>query len=219
MIEAVIFDMDGLLIDSEPVWREVEIELFNGLGVPLNEQNAAETMGLRADEVVRYWHQRHPWDNPAPEAVTEKLLDRMVEAVSARDIALPGVQEVFGAVEAAGLPAAIASSSPSRLIQAAIHRLAIRDRLQIIQSAEHEPYGKPHPGVYIKTAERLGVQPEQCLAFEDSANGVLSAKAARMKCIAIPEEISRHHPNFHIADKILHSLLEFDEGVLQELSA
>ncbi|HVV66840.1 MAG TPA: hexitol phosphatase HxpB [Candidatus Saccharimonadales bacterium] len=219
MIEAVIFDMDGLLVDSEPVWREVEVELFNELGVPLNEQNAAETMGLRADEVVQYWYQRYPWQTPSTESVTENLLDRMVEEVSARDIALPGVQKAFEVVEEAGLPAAIASSSPSRLIYAAIHRLAITDRLQVIQSAEHEPYGKPHPGVYIKAAENLGVHPERCLAFEDSPNGALSAKAAKMKCIAIPEEIARGHANFSIADKVLGSLLEFDASVLEELSA
>lgn len=218
MVEAAIFDMDGLLIDSEPVWREVEVELFNELGVPLTEELAAETMGLRADEVVSHWYDRHPWDSPSPEAVSEALIDRMVEEVSTRDIALPGAHAAFDVVEEAGLPAAIASSSPSRLIEAAIGNLGLTSRLAVVQSAEHEPFGKPHPGVYIKTAQKLGVAPSLCLTFEDSPNGILAAKAAKMKCIAVPEEIMRDNPVISIADKILYSLVQFDRAVLFDIA-
>lgn len=211
--------MDGLLIDSEKVWREVEVELFNEVGVPLTEQMCTETLGLRTDEVVRYWHHRYPWDKPSQKEVTDRLNDRMVEELSVRDIALPGVQEALEVCEQLDLPLAIASSSPLRLIKAGIKHLGIADRLQAIESAEHEVYGKPHPAVYIKTAEKLGVHPEHCLAFEDSPNGVLAAKAAKMKCIAIPDAIMKGHPNYAIADKVLGSLLEFNTKVFDELNA
>lgn len=217
MIEAVIFDMDGLLINSEPVWREVEISLFEELGISLTDEQAAETMGKRADEVVGYWYERFPWETPDPAEVSEELIDRMVGEVAVRDIALPGVPEAFDAAEAAGLPTAIASSSPTRLIRAAIGPLEIEHRLQVIRSAENEPFGKPHPGVYQKTAEQLGVAPTRCLALEDSVNGVRAAKAAGMLCLAIPEEIMRGHRDYHIADKILGSLTEFNEATLVEL--
>lgn len=219
MIEAMIFDMDGLLINSEPVWREVEIDLFEELGISLTDEQAAETMGRRADEVVGYWYERYPWEAPDPAEVSEELINRMVGEVAVRDIALPGVREAFDTAEAAGLPTAIASSSPARLIRAAIGPLGIEHRLQVIQSAEHEPLGKPHPGVYLKTAERLGIAPARCLALEDSVNGVRAAKAAGMLCFAIPEEIMRGHPDYSVADKVLGSLTEFNGATLVELSS
>lgn len=217
MIKAVIFDMDGLLIDSEPVWEEVELEIFTRVGVPLTPAMTRQTMGLRSDEVVKYWHNKYPWRTPAQKTVDEELIAAMVHLLSVRDVARPGVNHVVTAIERLGLPMAIASSSPLKLIKAAIHKLGIDHKLQVIQSAEHEPYGKPHPGVYITTAEKLGIHPEFCLAFEDSPNGVLAAKAAKMKCIAVPDEKMRSSPMFVIADAILDSLNDFRPSLLQEL--
>lgn len=217
MIKAVIFDMDGLLVDSEPVWQEVEIELFQALGVPVDMSNVTETMGMRADEVVNYWFRRHPWSSQSPHDTSNDLIDRMVEEVSRRKIALPGVMEAFEAVEEAGLPAAIASSSPDRLIQAAIGNLGIESQLSVIQSAEHEPYGKPHPGVYISTAVKLDITPEHCLAVEDSPNGILAAKSAKMQCVAVPAEDMRSHAVYGIVERVLPSLTEFDSELLAQL--
>jgi beta-phosphoglucomutase-like phosphatase (HAD superfamily) len=218
MIQAVIFDMDGLLIDSEPIWQETEVALFRSVGIPVTLAMSTQTMGLRSDEVVRYWHHRYPWKTPSQTSVATDLIDRMVMALEAADIAMPGVQEAFAVVAAAGLPIAIASSSPIRLIHAAIKNLGIADKLQEVQSAEHEEYGKPHPGVYIRTAKKLGVAPEHCLAFEDSINGVIAAKAAKMHCIAIPDPAMRSHKAYGIADLILDSLDEFTPAVLKNLS-
>ncbi len=217
MIQAIIFDMDGLLIDSEPVWVEAEIEVFSKVGVPLTPEMTKQTMGLRSDEVVRHWHQRFPWDEPSQKAVDEELIQTMVTLLGANDIARPGVQEIIALFEKLELPMAIASSSPRRLINAAIHKLAIDHKMKVIHSAEHEPYGKPHPGVYISAAEKLGVNPEYCLAFEDSPNGILAAKAAKMKCIAVPDEKMQDSKVFGIADRVLASLRDFTPAILKEL--
>ena len=92
MIRAAIFDMDGLLIDSEPFWREVEIEVFGGVGVPLTEAMCHQTTGLRIDDVVAHWHRRHPWEDPSPAVVQERIVSRMVETIAARGEAKRGVE-------------------------------------------------------------------------------------------------------------------------------
>lgn len=209
--------MDGLLIDSEPNWEDAEIEIFAKVGVPLTREMTKQTMGLRSDEVVRYWHHRFPWGEPSQKAVDEELIKKVVELLKTQEIALPGVHKAIALFEQLKLPMAIASSSPRIVINAAIQNLKIDHKMEVIQSAEHEPYGKPHPGVYITTAEKLGVHPEFCLAFEDSPNGVLAAKAAKMKCIAVPDKKMKGSKVFGIADKVLGSLEEFELSTLKTI--
>jgi len=215
MIEAVIFDMDGLLIDSEPLWQEAEVQIFGNVGVPLTLDMTPQTMGLRTDEVVSYWHKRFPWDTPTQQEVGRQLDETVSELIRQKGIAKEGVQQAISICESAGLPIAIASSSPMLLITTVLEKLGIANKIKAIHSAHDEAYGKPHPAVYISTAEALGIHPDHCLTFEDSANGVLSAKAAKMKCIAIPEPESRNDKRFGIADIILHSLLDFTPEMLK----
>jgi sugar-phosphatase len=214
MVRAVIFDMDGLLIDSEPLWRLAEVEVFNPLGVPLTDELALTTMGLRTDEVVEHWFARYSWRGPSLKEVEARVDARVIELVRERGAPLPGAREVVSLLRERGYPLAIASSSTSELIAAVVHQLGLASSFQVLQSAEHEPYGKPHPGVYIAAANALGVAPAECLAFEDSANGVIAAKAARMRCIAVPEPPVRHDRRFCIADAVLDSLNEFDPDLL-----
>lgn len=216
MIDAVIFDMDGLLIDSEPLWRIAEIDVFTPIGVPLTEEMAISTMGMRTDEVVTHWYAQYPWLDPSLKEVEARITSRVIELVGERGEALPGVHELIAALRARSLPLAIASSSASEIIAAVIEQIGLAGIFDVVQSAEHEPYGKPHPGVYLAAANALGVAPTACLAFEDSANGVLAAKAARMRCIAVPAPIVRDDRRFCIADAILNSLTEFKLEMLDQ---
>lgn len=202
---AAIFDLDGLLVDSEPLWRKVEIEVFGAVGVGLTEADCVETTGLRIDEVVAHWFTRHPWLGPSPAVVTERIVDAMVLRAPREAPRKPGVHHAIGLCEAAGLRCAVASSSPERLIHAVLSGLGVRERFEVVLSAEHETYGKPHPAVFLTTAARLGVPPTECLVFEDSVNGLIAAKAARMKCIVVPEH---DDPRFALADRRLRSLEE-----------
>lgn len=209
-IRAVIFDMDGLLVDSEPAWRAAEIEVFGALGLHLTEAQCAETTGIRIDEVVRLRRAQRPWPD-ADEDVIARIIDRMVAEMSSNPHPKPGVRHALDFVRAKGLAVAIASSSPWRLIHAVVEALDLD--IETIYSAEDEPLGKPHPGVYLETARRLGVPPLACVALEDSLPGLIAAKAARMRCVAVPEPPNDTDPRFALADVVLPTLGALDDDV------
>jgi sugar-phosphatase len=203
----VIFDMDGILIDSEPLWRIAEVEALNAAGVPITLEDAVETTGLRTDEVVEHWYARSPWDTLPKKEVEARIITRVIALVRERGGPMPGALAALDLL-GAHYPLAVASSSASEIIAAVLETLGIGGRFVITQSAEHEPFGKPHPGVYIEAARRLNIAPWRCLAIEDSPNGVIAAKAARMTCIAIPDPALRDDRRFNAADIVLRSLAD-----------
>jgi mannitol-1-/sugar-/sorbitol-6-/2-deoxyglucose-6-phosphatase len=217
-LSAAIFDVDGLLIDSEPLWHRTEVEVFAGLGIELTHEMCLEVTGLRVDEAVAHWLARTGRQVDDTAAVAERLVDAMVERVRAEGRALDGGAQAIAACHAMGLPVAVASSSPERLIDAALDRLGLGDVLPIRVSAQREPYGKPHPAVILTCAARLGVPPRRCLVFEDSLNGVIAAKAARAVCVAVPAAFEAHDPRFALADRVLGSLTEVDRPLLESLA-
>lgn len=219
-IQAVIFDLDGLLIDSEPLWREGESRIFKGLGMPVEPDDIRATMGMRLDESVAYWHGRSPWGGELSQADVMALIeDEMVRLISERGEALPGARAAVALARELGLKTAIASSSTVPVVEAALARLDIRQYVPVVRSAAGEPYGKPHPAVYLTTAGLLDVAPTACLAFEDSIAGTIAAKAARMTCIAVPDEQTRQRREFGIADRLLTSLTEVDQAFYRQFMA
>lgn len=209
--------MDGLLIDTEPIWRRAELAVFSAVGLHLTENELMQTMGVRVAEVVALWHGRHPWGGPTIEEVTRRIVQGVIEHVRTEGEPLPGVREALETVRAAGLPIAIASSSSEELIHAVVDRLGIRTYVDAICSADRQPEGKPHPAVYLAAARQLGVPPESCLALEDSPNGVLSARAAGMFCIAVPDPHLVNDPRMDEAQLRLTSLEAFTPRLLRQL--
>lgn len=207
-IKAAIFDMDGLIIDSEPLWRNAEISAFGSVGVALDENSARETTGMRCDEVVAHWFNKYPWQNPTRKEVERIILDKMVLAIKEKGKALPGIHETLGFFRSNSLPIGIASSSPQRIINTVVDKFEIGKYLSLVHSADDEEFGKPHPGVFIGAAKRMNIRPMNCLVFEDSINGIIAAKAARMKCIAVPAIENFDNPKIQIADFKVRSLEE-----------
>jgi sugar-phosphatase len=198
MIEAAIFDMDGLLIDSEPFWRKAEIMVFGTVGISLTEDDCRETMGYRLNEVVDLWHSRKPWDTKSKEEVENEILLAVKEMIEKEGKPLKGVLETIEMIKDMGLKLAIASSSAMILIEATVKRLGIAEVFEVLHSAQFEKFGKPHPDVFIHTAHKMGVRTENCLVFEDSFHGMVAGLAAKMKVVAVPEEPSTKFGAAHL---------------------
>ena len=213
---AAIFDMDGLLVDSEPLWHVAELEILGDLGVPLDRTGTRQTKGMFVAEVVDHWHEQFPWSAPARPEVVDQILDRVGELTIERGKILPGALDVVSAMAERG-PVALASSTPRRLIDVVLSHIGLSDAFAAICSAEDEDWGKPHPAVFLSAAAAVGVIPQRCVVFEDSPAGVLAAKAGRMVCVAVPEASERDVPARGIADIVLHSLVELDHDRLDAL--
>jgi sugar-phosphatase len=226
--------MDGLLIDTEPVWRTAEKEVFAELGIELTEADVLDTTGVRVDELVAAFLPRRPpsagpsppgssppGPSPAgpsppgssPPEVADRITDLVADYVRREGEPMPGVPEAIALFGRLGLRLAIASSSPIRLIDAVCARLNLD--IDVRCSALDEPHGKPAPDVYLAAARRLGLSPAGCLAVEDSPAGVLAAKDAGMTCVAVPDPLLTGDPRYRRADLVLPSLTELTEPLLR----
>jgi HAD superfamily hydrolase (TIGR01509 family) len=211
-ITGVVLDMDGLLIDTEPVWRTAEKEVFANLGIELTEADLLDSTGVRIDELAAV---RLPLDGPRPAEVADRITNHVVDYVSRAGEPMPGVPEAIALFGRSGLRLAIASSSPERLIDAVCTRLRLD--IDVRCSALDEAHGKPAPDVYLAAARRLRLSPARCLAVEDSPAGVVSAKAAGLTCVAVPDPLLTGDPRYRRADLVLPSLTELTEPLLRTL--
>ena len=202
--------MDGVLIDSEPLWKIAEVEGFGKVGLDLTHTDCEETVGLRIDEVVKMWHTKVGWKNKALKEVEEDIINILIREIKANPKPLDGVLESLEAVKSADLKIGLATSSANRILEVVLQELKIDNYFDAVHSAEHETHGKPHPAVFLSAAEKLVVDPSDCLVIEDSLNGVIAAKAARMKVIAVPEKSHQFDERLKVADKIIPSLKDFD---------
>lgn len=210
-IEAVVFDMDGLLIDSEPIWQNSEMQIFGRYGLELSRSDCMQTMGLRIDEVVEYWKKNRNFHPPVSDSqVVQEVLQEVKHQIQRGGQAMPGAVELVDRLS--GMPLAVASSSYPEIIEAALKRLEIHSLFQVIHSAQQEKLGKPAPDVYLTACQQLKLSPDQCLAIEDSPGGVKSALAAGMWVMAVPEESHLDHPEIQKAHLVLNSLEEASFG-------
>lgn len=214
MLAAVIFDMDGVLIDSEPFWQRAQMAVFSELGHFHTEEDCNSTIGVRIDQLVAHWYRIRPWSGPSQEEVVQRILDQVIALILQEGQPKAGVLEALALMEARGLKIGLATSSPFAMVDAVLGKLGIRDRFLAVHSAEVERFGKPHPDVYIHAAEKLGVLPVQCLAIEDSFTGLLAAKAASMQALIVPDPALVGDPRLAIADHQLSSLAELDADML-----
>lgn len=208
-IEAVIFDMDGVLIDSEPLWKIAEVTVFTKLGLSLVANDFEQTVGLRIDQVVEYWRNRFPWTQDiSTDEVVGEIVTLVSQLVAEKGEALPGVLDILKWLKTNNIKLGVGTSSYMKIVDAVMTKLNVTDYFEVIHSAEHEKYGKPHPAVYLTCAEKLNVNPNKCVVIEDSFNGLLAAKAASMATIVVPDKSNTPHPHLIIADCVAESLDE-----------
>jgi len=198
-IRAIIFDMDGVLIDSESLWQQTERKIFGELGVELTDELLVQTRGLRTEEMVAHWSARFPLDGVQLDALME------------------GARELICFFTDQGLPVALATCSTREHIDAVMEKHQLHGFFDLLVSAARDMQGKPHPQVYLHTAEQLKIDPTHCLAFEDSFYGVVAAKAARMKVVAMPDRSEYDQERFGAADLKIRSLTEFTPETFEKL--
>ncbi|WEP51260.1 hexitol phosphatase HxpB [Cronobacter dublinensis subsp. beijingensis] len=210
-ILAAIFDMDGLLIDSEPLWDQAELEVMATLGVDTSRRHELpDTLGLRIDLVVELWFAQQPWNGPSVAEVTQRIITRAMTLVEEKRPLLPGVADAIALCKAQGLKVGLASASPLHMLERVLTLFGLRESFDALASAEHLPYSKPHPQVYLNAAAKLGVDPLCCVTLEDSVNGMVATKAARMRSIVVPAEENRSDARWALANVRLHSLTELE---------
>jgi HAD superfamily hydrolase (TIGR01509 family) len=209
LIEAVIFDLDGLLIDSESVWDEARRDYVAEHGGTWREEATREMMGMSSVEWSRYVAERLGVDRP-PEVISAEVAGRVAELYRKRLPLMPGALDAIRRL-AERWPLGLATSSNREVIDLVLELAGIAELFGATVSSEEVRRGKPAPDVYLEAASRLGVEPERCVAIEDSHNGILSANAAGMRVIAVP------NPHFPPGDdalqraaRVLASLDELD---------
>jgi len=198
-VKALIFDMDGVLIDSEHLWRKAMVMGFNEAGIPFTEADCRKTTGMRFKEVVEIWLAHH--QKELGHAKLEKsVLDILIELISTEGKAIDGAMDIYYFGLEKKLKIGLATSSPQILVDSVLKKLSLEKSFDVVVSAEKMKYGKPHPEVFLHCARLLGVAPGSCTVIEDSVNGVIAAKAAQMKVFAVPDAEHKHLKQFGAAD-------------------
>lgn len=182
-LKAVIFDMDGVLIDSEKFWTQAELDVFSSYGVQVTEDLAAQTKYMTTQEVTEFWYERFPWDNLDVSDLENKVVTRVIEMIQTKDCIISGVEEFIRYLKSKDYKIGLATNAPLRVAHVVLEKLQVRDLFDTIHSSEFEIQGKPHPAVYLTSAKNLGISPEHCIAIEDSHSGLKAAKGAGMQTI------------------------------------
>ncbi|MBC9797209.1 hexitol phosphatase HxpB [Sinomicrobium weinanense] len=214
---AVIFDMDGVLIDSEPAWKKAEKEVFTAVGVNVLPELSETTASMTTTQVTRFWYDRQPWNGKSLLQVEHEVIDRVGHFIIREGKPIPGIREVLELFRKKGFKIGLSTNSPARLIPLVLEKTEITDYFHAVSSSEHEKEGKPHPSVYLSTAKKLGIPSANCIVFEDSVHGVMAAKNAGMKTVAIPSEADYPRKGFDLADLKLQKLADFNQEYLDLL--
>lgn len=217
MITTVLFDMDGLLLDTEPLWGVSMNRVADKHRIGVSKNRFRETTGLRIYEVTEYWSRHFPWTGASADVVAEEILDDIIALSKSQGRIMDGVHELLDLLDSRGMKIGLATSSPARMMNALLAHFGLEQRFNCATSADAVQYGKPHPAVFLHCAQSLGSAPHECLVLEDSVNGAIAGKAARMKVVAVPDAYHFDDPRFTIADLKLSSLRQLDARTLNRL--
>jgi sugar-phosphatase len=218
MINAAIFDLDGVLIDSEPLWKEAEKKIFKTVGITLTTEMCRQTTGLDCIDTVKHWYKYKPWKGKKQEELRDEIYNEIKNLLRIKGRLKKDAEKALMIIRERDIPLAIASSSPVDIIFTVLDTFKLDNEFNVIHSSESEKFGKPHPAVYVSTARLLNVSPVKCVAFEDSFYGAQAAKSARMKVVAILEKEDYNNSKFNFVDLKLSSFKEFNEETLSYLN-
>ncbi|WP_418263049.1 hexitol phosphatase HxpB [Flavobacterium faecale] len=201
-----IFDMDGVIIDSEPHWREAQIKVLARQKISINAEDCIQyTMGKRIDDVAKIWCSLFQLETN-PKIIEKEIIDAVVLLIKNKGVAKQGLYELLDYLAKNKYKIALATSSSFPIIDAVFDKLSIRHYFNEVNSADDEEYGKPHPAVYIRVTKKLNINPTDCIVLEDSVTGMIAGKSASMTTLVIPED--PNDPRFSVADQIFSSMTE-----------
>ena len=212
MIEAVVFDLDGVVVDSEQVWDDVREQLARERGGTWSHRAQADMMGMSSPEWSRYMHEVIGLPEPPEEInaeVVRRMMERYAESLPLIDGAVEAIQRL-----AADFKLGVASSSNRPLIELVLERAGVAHLFAAVVSSEEVPRGKPAPDVYLEAARRLETPPERCAAIEDSSNGIRAAHAAGMRVVAVP---NAHYPPAEDALALANAVVDSPRELTVEL--
>ncbi|MCA2018045.1 hexitol phosphatase HxpB [Vibrio tritonius] len=216
--QAVIFDMDGVIIDSEPLWQRAQDAALSVYGVHVTPKQCEQhTMGKRVDAIAQTWCELYELDID-PKVLEVSILKHLHQLIAEQGKPMRGVYELLEYLNELKLKIGLATSSNQSVIEAVFNKLDLWDYFDITCSAEHEEHGKPHPDVYLTAARKLDVPTDQCIVIEDSYNGVLAAKNAQMTTFVVCEQCQAE--KFMIGDAHFYHLDEvvaYCEGQEEQL--
>ena len=213
-LEAVLFDMDGVIIDSEPLWSDAEKQLLARRNLPYSPSLKTAMMGRDARGAVGCLIEHYSLTESLGKLIEERN-QLIAELFKEHLKAIPGALDLVRSVIAAGILTGLVSSSPKPLVELALEKLVTTGLFDLTLSGDQVVRGKPAPDIYITAAEKLGVKPEYCLVIEDAPHGVAAAKDAGMCCLAISTSVSV--VELAMADKVVSGFEEVDVQVLQSL--
>ncbi len=212
-IRAVIFDMDGVISDTERIHAKIESAIFLSYGIDISEKEITLLYSGTKDGVqFKNEFIKHSVNYSPSEAVRKKWL-KMKKIPHDQIISIPGIIDLINRLK--GYKLGVASGSPTHFVELVLKILGIRDKFRVVSGGDQVSEGKPNPELFLLTAKMLNVDPKNCIVIEDSSNGIKSAKSAGMKCIAIT---TTHHPKeLKSADKIITSFDELTPAIIQSL--
>jgi HAD superfamily hydrolase (TIGR01509 family) len=206
ILNTFIFDMDGVIIDSEPFWRQAQIKILSNYNISITVNDCIkQTMGKRIDDVALTWCKLYQL-TINPKVLEQEITTSVAQLISNKGKAKEGLYELLDYLTKNNFNIALATSSSKIIINAVFNKLSIAHYFKVVCSADDEEYGKPHPAIYIKAAKLLNTNSTDCLVLEDSVTGLIAAKAASMKTIVIPEDHT--DARFKLADVIYSSMLD-----------
>ncbi|WP_319379795.1 hexitol phosphatase HxpB [Thiomicrorhabdus sp.] len=216
VIQAVVFDMDGLIVDSEPYWKQAEKRVFSSLGCNVTMEDQLQTANLTTEAVTDYWYRKSPWRQMSKHQAEAAVIEEVDALLSAQCVSKPGFFEAMAVCREAGIKIGLASNAPLCLCRTVIRALNCQDAFDCVLSSQMVAAGKPRPDIYLHALASLKVDAVRALALEDSPTGARAAKSAGMKVVGVPSEAHYFEPMLALADVVLESLAEFDARLLQK---
>lgn len=215
MFKAVIFDMDGVIIPSEPLWEKTERILLEKRGIRYNPTYRDKIIGLSQSDSARLLKNTFNLPETIQELINERL-EILIKIYEKELKLVPGIISLIKELKESGYLLALASSSPTNVVKYVVDKFSLKDLFSVVVAGDTIERGKPNPDIYLYTAEKLGVCPNECVAIEDSINGVKSAKSAGLFCIAIPDKrLNRNE--FQLADLVVDNLAHIDVQLIKNL--